>query len=253
MTSPVVIGDCTLYSGDCLEVMPTLNPVNCIVTDPPYPVTPTSKNHFTNPGMIKSGWMMNEYPMGDGLMFECPKFDDWLPLAFSAADENADAYIMSNDKNLAAMQIAATQCNWKLHNVLVWQKPTGVPNRWYFKDCEFTLYLWKGKAKTIRNPGSTQTFKASHTKERKHPSQKPTALFQHYIENSTDLGDVVLDPFMGSGTAGVACAKLGRKFIGIETDRKHFDIACDRIGQAYIQGDLFVSAPMQPVQGALVL
>ena len=85
MTSPVVIGDCTLYSGDCLEVMPTLNPVNCIVTDPPYPVTPTSKNHFTNPGMIKSGWMMNEYPMGDGLMFECPKFDDWLPLAFSAA------------------------------------------------------------------------------------------------------------------------------------------------------------------------
>ena len=249
----IQIGDCTLYQGDCLEIMPTLGKVDAVVTDPPYEVTPTSKTHYTNPGMINGGWVAKSYPVNHGKMFEIPDFAEWMSLAFNASKANADAYFMSNDKTLPDMQKAAGLSGWKFHNILVWQKPMGIPNRWYFKDCEFTIYCWKGKAKTIKNPSSTQTFKAAHTKERTHPSEKPVALLSHYIENSTGKGDAILDPFMGSGTTGVACAKLGRKFIGIELEPKYFDIACQRIEAAYKQPDLFVEPPAKAVQGGLNL
>ena len=76
-----------------------------------------------------------------------------------------------------------------------------------------------------------------------HPTQKPISLIRHIVKASTREGETVLDPFMGSGTTGVACVKLGRKFIGIECERKYFDIACRRIEDAYKQGDLFVAPP----------
>jgi site-specific DNA-methyltransferase (adenine-specific) len=248
---PTQIGDATLYQGDCLEVMPTLDPVDAVVTDPPYEVTPTSKTHYEKPGMIKGGWMGEEYPVNHGKMFEVPDFGKWMLAAFNTAAKNADAYIMSNDKNLATMQQAAEKTGWKFHNLLVWQKPNGIPNRWYFKDCEFTLFLWKGRAKTIRVPSSTQTFRISHPQGRKHPSEKPVGLFCHYIENSTEKKQTILDPFMGSGTTGVACAKLGRKFIGIEIEPKYFDIACERIEKAYDQPDLFVEQPKKAEQAGM--
>ena len=75
----------------------------------------------------------------------------------------------------------------------------------------------------------------------------------HYIKNSTDRGQLVIDPFMGSGTTGVACAKLGRKFIGIELEPKYFDIACERIQKAYDQPDMFVELPKKLIQDKMVL
>ena len=240
---PTIIGDCTLYQGDCLEIMPTLEKVDAVVTDPPYEVTQTSITARTKPNSFINGWMENEYPVNKRTMFEVPEFKLWAAATFATANDNADAYFMSNDKNLADMINALKDGGWKLHNLLVWQKPMGIPNRWYFKDCEFIIYCWKGIAKTIRNPSSMQIFKSAHTRERTHPSEKPVKLLHHYIENSSDIGDSILDPFMGSGTTGVACANLGRKFIGIELEPKYFDIACERIKKAYDQPDLFVEPP----------
>jgi DNA modification methylase len=242
----VLIGGCRLLLGDCLEIMPTLEKVDAVITDPPYEITPTSITHYTKPGML-GGWMGKEYPVNQGKMFEIPEFGVWMSAALDAAKDDADAYFMSNDRNLADMINTSKESGWKVHNILVWQKPMGIPNRWYFKDVEFTVYCWKGKAKTIRHPSSKQTFKTAHTQDRKHPSEKPIKLMSHYIENSTDIGFSVLDPFMGSGT-GVACAKLGRKFIGIEMEPKYFDIACKRIEDAYKQPDLFVEPPKKAEQ-----
>ena len=81
-----------------------------------------------------------------------------------------------------------------------------------------------------------------------HPTQKPIALMRHIVKVSSRQGSTVLDPFMGSGTTGVACARLGRKFIGIEIEPKYFDIACKRIEDAYRQGDMFIEPPPKPVQ-----
>ena len=253
MNEPTIIGDATLYLGDCLDILPTLDPVDAVVTDPPYMVTPTSITHYTNPGMIKGGWMSKEYPVGNGEMFGVEDFDNWMSVVLAACATDADAYFMTNDKQMMKMRASAEKAGWKFHNLLVWQKPHGIPNRWYFKDCEFTLYMWKGKAKTIRPPASTQVFRAPSTHpDRRHVSQKPVSLMQHYAGNSTDDGDAVLDPFMGSGTTGIACAKLGRKFIGIEIEPKYFDIACERIQKAYDQPDFFVEPPKPAVQQQFV-
>lgn len=81
-----------------------------------------------------------------------------------------------------------------------------------------------------------------------HPSQKPIEIMTWCVKSIPADGQTVLDPFMGSGTTGVACAKLGRKFIGIELDEKYFDIACKRIEEAYKQPDLFLPPPAKPVQ-----
>ena len=239
----VQIGDASLYRGDCREVLAAIPSGDAVVTDPPYEVTPTSITHYTDPGMIKGGWMSERYPVNESRMFEVPAFESWMEVVFGSCAADADAYFMANDKQMVDMRSAAEAVGWKFHNLLVWQKPNGIPNRWYFKDCEFALYMWRGKAKTIRQPSSTQTFRSGHVRDRRHNSEKPVDLIAHYVANSSDPGSLVLDPFMGVGTTGVACARLGRRFVGIEIDPDYFRIACERIEAAYDQGDLFTTAP----------
>lgn len=89
---------------------------------------------------------------------------------------------------------------------------------------------------------------AGETNSRLHPTQKPVGIMGWCVEKTDGI---VLDPFMGSGTTGVACAKLGRKFIGIEIEPKYFDIACERIQKAYDQPDLFVEPPAKAVQESM--
>lgn len=107
------------------------------------------------------------------------------------------------------------------------------------KQVEFILYFWKGKAKTINNPSSSNLVSFGGASDKTHPSEKPVSLMKLLIENSTQKGDTILDPFMGSGTTGVACAELNRKFIGIEKEEKYFDIAKKRIELAYRQEVMF--------------
>ena len=89
---------------------------------------------------------------------------------------------------------------------------------------------------------------------REHPTQKPVALMEWCIKHLPDTAQTILDPFMGSGTTGVACVNLGRKFIGIELDPGYFDIACKRITDAHRQADMFVAKPdlTKPIQAALL-
>ena len=86
----------------------------------------------------------------------------------------------------------------------------------------------------------------------KHPCEKPVSIIQHIVGTASKPAQTILDPFMGSGTTGVACAKLGRKFIGIEIDERYFEIACKRIQQAYDQSDLFIEPPKKAEQDVLL-
>ena len=114
-------------------------------------------------------------------------------------------------------------------NILIWQKPVGIPNRWYFKDVEFTFYGFIGKAKTINNASSSQTFKCKHARDKVHVSQKPVELFEHYIENSTKKHEIVLEPFAGSGTTALACVAQERDYIAIEREQEYYEIAKARL------------------------
>lgn len=253
-TRRVEIGPHVLYQGDCLAVLPNLSGANALVTDPPYrlsagglPQAPTASSLFRH-----SRFGQTTYPR-DGKIVLMAEWSDWLPLAFAACADDADSYVMANDKNIEDAMRETRAAGFDLHNLLVWQKEFGVANRWYFKDCEFTVYGWKGKAKTIRQPSSRQHIAIHRPRDPEHPTQKPVGLMEHYITNSTDPGDTVLDPFMGSGTTGVACARLGRRFVGIELDPGYFDIAVKRITEAMNQPDMFTATPPAPVQEVLEL
>jgi site-specific DNA-methyltransferase (adenine-specific) len=237
-----------LHLGDCREVLPQLGQVDLVVTDPPYLLTSGG-----NTATVKAlgGWLgsygNNGNPLGSNI-----EWLDIMRLVFDALKDDGDCYVMANDKNVILAGNAAAFVGFGFHNLLVWDKCTAIPNRWYMKNCEFTLYLWKGKAKTIRDPASKQLCFVPNTQDAAHPTAKPVELMAHYICNSSDVGDLVLDPFMGVGSTGVACARRGRKFIGIEQEQKYFDIACRRIGEAIKQGEMFVERSRPGEQGAML-
>jgi len=241
----VQIGDCRLLLGDCLEILPTLGRVDAVVTDPPYLV---SKGGFATNLQLEGGfggWMKEYGNQGD--IVQCDlDFDEWLPLIFESTKENCQVYFMSNGRNLKAMQTAAEAVGFRLHTILVWDKRAALPNKYYQNVTEFALFMFKGKAFTINDPASKNLVSIFQRDESSHPTEKPVSLMASWVKNSTATGGAVLDPFMGSGTTGVACAQTGRAFIGVELHEPYFNIACRRIQDAYDRPDLFIDQPKAP-------
>lgn len=239
-TRKEVIGDCTLYLGDAMEIMPTLEPAALIVSDVPYALTTggVSKSSKTMSGIFAAHNYRND---GQLVMATVP-FPEMMKVFHAALKEDADCYVMSNDKNVYPISGAAFSAGFKLHNLLVWDKVTPTANRWYMKNVEFTLYFWKGQARTINNPSSKQLVRGGIDKASGHPTEKPIHLMSEYVFNSSKPGEVVLDPFMGSGTTGVAAIQLARKFVGIEIDPTFFEMACERVSSAYNQPDMFCAS-----------
>ncbi|KMS57949.1 DNA-methyltransferase [Sphingobium cupriresistens] len=232
-----IIGNAVLYLGDAREVLPTLQPVNCIVTDLPYQL----ESGGNTTGEMRGKFAREVYDNSGSIIPVDIEFSEIMPLA-AAILPNGHAYFMVNNRYVAEVQNEALAAGFRFHNWLVWDKSTGTPNRWYMKNCEFTLFVFRGPAKYINDCGSRQLIKCPNVIGGQHETQKPVALMAHYIGNSTLMDEVVLDPFMGSGTTGVAAVQMGRHFIGIEREPKYFDIACKRIEDAQRQGDMFAEA-----------
>jgi DNA modification methylase len=235
------IGRATLYLGDAREVLPSLPKSALVCSDPPYRV---SKGGFASNLQLEGGfggWMKDYGNQGDIVTCDI-EFSAWMPLVFEALDERAQAYFMSNGRNLKDMQIAAEGAGFRLHTILVWDKRAALPNKFYQNVTEFGLFMFKGKARTINDPGSKNLVSIFQRDESPHPTEKPVELMRFWVGNSSQPHDLVLDPFMGSGTTGVASLQLGRSFVGIEQEARWFDIACKRIEDAQRQGSLFGEA-----------
>lgn len=159
------------------------------------------------------------------------KFEEWLPLVYQKMKKDSHCYIWTNDKNLADLQIEAEKVGFRLHNILIWKKNNLTPNRWYMKNCEFILFLYKGKAKPIKNKGSSQflEYKNKSGKEKLHHTEKPVDLIKELILNSSEENDLVLDCFMGSGTTAKMAQKNNRNYIGFEISKEYCDIAEGRL------------------------
>ena len=128
------------------------------------------------------------------------------------------------------LQQEAEKVGFKFQQLIVWNKGNSIPNRYYLNSCEFILMLRKGAAKNINNMGSKNVLDIPNIRGGKlHPTEKPVQLMKILVENSTQPGEIVLDPFMGAGSTGIASLESGRKFIGIELDKQYFDIAEKRI------------------------
>ena len=133
---------------------------------------------------------------------------------------------------------------------LIWDKRKGF-TRNDFADYEMAWTNQKGVARLINHYWNGMMRDSEKGVPRVHPTQKPIVVMEWALGEVSSPGQIVLDPYMGSGTTGVACAKTGRSFIGIEIDEGYFDIACERIRQAYRQADMFVApAPVKPAEQA---
>lgn len=235
-----VIGDCTLYLGDAMQIMPELPKSHLAVSDVPYSLTTggVSKSSETMSGIFAS----HNYANDGQLIMATVLFKDMMPAIYAALVEDADCYVMANDKNVHPLTQAALDAGFQFHNLLAWDKVTPTANRWYMKNLEFTLYLWKGRARTINDPSSKQLLRGGLDKICGHPTEKPVYLMAEYIRNSSRRGETVLDPFMGSASTGVAAINLGRKFVGIEIHEPFFDMAVSRIRLSYERPDMFSEA-----------
>tara|TARA_R110002167_G_scaffold140442_1_gene328240 strand:- start:115 stop:792 length:678 start_codon:yes stop_codon:yes gene_type:complete len=217
-----------LYKGDCLEVMKKIesNSVDCLITDPPYAVITGGKNNGKNHKRPKG--ILNE---NSELMGNIPPFNDWLKEVYRVMKNKSHGYCMTNTKNLIKMSQEIENVGFKIHNFLVWQKNNCTPSQYYMKNCEYTIFFRKGNAKYINDIGGSKTVHSFNNiiGNKEHPTQKPVELMEFYVRNSTKENEIVLDPFMGSGSTGVAAKQTNRNFIGIEQDDKYFNIASERI------------------------
>jgi site-specific DNA-methyltransferase (adenine-specific)/modification methylase len=218
-----IIGDCTLYQGDCLEVMPTLGRFDACVTDPPYGIGESSKK-VASRGVLAPAKDYGEF--------------DW-------DSKPASAEIIEMTRALTNHQIIFGGNYFDLPPSscwLVWDKQNGSND---FADCELAWTNLGAAVRRIYWRWHGMIRKGDDVRE--HPTQKPVGVMEWSIKWLPD-SLTILDPFMGSGTTGVACVNLGRKFTGIELVPGYFDIACRRIEEAYKQPRLFEEPKPAPVE-----
>jgi DNA modification methylase len=235
MSREEIIGDCRLLLGDCLEILPTLGKVDAVVTDIPYQLSQSS-----------NGLRQLDYGEWDG--------------AGSSALAMAALRCVSYAPTIVAF------CHWNQLNAvadlydnrswrpIVWVKsnPTVINGQHLFLPFGEMAYYGKLAGAWFGGNCVPAVWRGSAPTDREHPTQKPLPLMQWCASHVVPLSGICLDPFMGSGTTGVACVNLGRKFIGIEIEERYFDIAVRRIEEAYKQPRLFAEPRIVPKQEALL-
>ena len=226
----IAIGDCTLIHGDSIDILPTLSEcADMVLTDPPYELTSGGGIPKNGQNRMSGCFNTKEY-INDGKIVTCDiDWCDFMPLLYNCLRGDSHAYVMCNNRHVQAMLMEAERAEFHFHNLLVWDKGTATPNRWYMKNLEFTGFFKKGKAKFINDCGSKQLVKVKQENYGTHPTTKPVALMEHYILNSSNVGDTIIDPFMGVGATAIACINTGRKFIGIELDKDYYVQAVHRV------------------------
>lgn len=217
------IGDCTLYQGDCLEIMPTLDKVDAVVTDPPYGL-----GDWNNRGSNKNRPFNSEFTQA---------WDKPITSVHIDAMRAISKYQIMWGGNYYSDLLPRTK------QMFVWNK---MIRGMHFNDCELA---WCSQ---FKEASRVFDYSPMSAEPKQHQTQKPLALMLWCLGQLPKDAQAILDPFMGSGTTGVACAKLGRRFIGIEIDPGYFDIACKRIEAAYDQPDMFVERAAPPTQEVML-
>lgn len=221
-----VIGNATLYLGDCLEIRPTLDKVDAVITDPPYGIGfnhSGSHGRFSGVGVTRSARLRGNPPIeGDDRPFD-PSL--WITTC-------SNTILWGVDHFYPRLPDFGRFLAWnKLGDMESWDSFSDVEFAWHSANKAARIFNMKWKGIACDKAGEDNGLRV-------HTTQKPIRLMRWCIEQAGMPG-VILDPFMGSGTTGVACMNLGRKFIGIEIEPKYFEIACERIENAQRQQRLF--------------
>jgi site-specific DNA-methyltransferase (adenine-specific) len=222
-----------VYCMDAIEYMKGImdGTIDLIVTDPPYRVTQKGCH-----GTMGGYWSHEK--ANNGKIFDHNDIDieEYLPEFYRILKHDAHCYIMSNNLNLPHFFDVIGKSKFHFVKLLVWNKQSKICGRYYMGQVEHIFMLRKGKDKPINNCSQSDLLSFSNFNREKdkngnnlHDSMKPIPLMQCMIENSTQEGELVLDPFMGSGTTALACIRSKRHYIGCEIDQKYYKVALDRI------------------------
>lgn len=220
--------DYQLEHGDAIQLMRGLpsGSIDLIASDVPYPVISggnTTKTHATGGILVKN----------DGKIFkhnDCA-MEDYLPEFYRVLRDDAHCYVFTNTLNLAKLLNLANDVGFKLHNLLVWKKNNVVPNRWYMKQIEYICFFRKGRAFKVNDNGISNCLEFDNPRNKQHECEKPVALMEVLVRQSSQPRETVLDPFMGCCSTGVAAIKNGRKFIGYEIDPEYFELSKERMSR----------------------
>ena len=220
------IGLATLYLGDCREILPGLERPAAVITDPPYGIALSDNSKGGRHGRRRPAW--EERIIGD-------------------QDQSAGLFIAewAEINQLPTVFFASPRKPWpgNWSSLLVWDKGPAVGgggdvSRCWKQSWELIQVARNGPLRIARDSSVIKCWVTPELSN-EHPAAKPKELMQYLINQLLDAGDIVFDPFMGSGSTGVAAVQMRHPFIGIEIEPRYFDIACRRIEQAQRQGDLF--------------
>ena len=234
--------------ADCLDILKQLpdKSVDLVCTDCPYHIISggcTNIPRKDEPSGIfnrRNAFTADTAKSGKLFKHNDIKFEDWLPEVYRVLKDDTHCYIMINARNLSELQTKAESVGFEFQQLLVWDKGNATPNRYYLNGCEFILMLRKGAARNINNMGYKNILSIPNTiGDKCHPTEKPVGLMEILIGNSTNEGDIVLEPFAGSGSTCIAAKNLGRNFIGIELDEEYCKVANDRLINNKYQQTLF--------------
>ena len=226
-------GTATLYLGDCLEILPTLEGVDAIIMDPPYLLSDSG------PGESHFGMSLNKFD-SDAYKTITNGFDvNAVFTALSDICKPFNAFCFCSNRQISEI-MAHHEARGRATTLCIWHKTNAAP---------FANGVWRGDIEyVIHAKDSGAVFVGNAVEKKKvtehpmvhddtHPTVKPLRIVSKYIGICSTIGQTILDPYMGSGTTGVACLRTGRNFIGIEIDPKHFQTACDRMARE-IDGEL---------------
>jgi site-specific DNA-methyltransferase (adenine-specific) len=237
-----IIGDATLYHGDCRDILPTICPVQAVITDPPYGMTDTHWDRdapvdvwgVLKPGREDAVFILtasqpftSEVVMGNRKDFRC----EWIWEKNAGSNFGTVKWQPMKEHESILVFSKATP---RYSPIMEPRAPSGAARVKTVVNYDSQPEAYSGvtgKASSLRPdlryPRSIQKF----NRERGlHPNQKPVALIEYFIRTYTEPGDLICDPFMGSGTTGVAALNLGRRFVGIEAEAKYFEAAVWRMG-----------------------
>lgn len=223
-----------LRLGNAIELIKSIpdSSIDLVVTDPPYKVTARG-NSGTTGGMLAKKINMQ----GKVFVENDVKISDFASELYRVLKEQTHCYVMCNFINLRSYLDELERVGFKITKVLIWDKGNKINSPYYMGQVEYIIFCRKGKAKRVTNCGVSELISIPNKKTKRkdgtnyHDTEKPVALMQLLIEQSSVAGGVVLDPFVGIGTTAVACLKSGRNFIGYELDKEYYTIALARVNK----------------------
>ncbi len=255
-------GRVTIYHCDMRDLIPHLisigEPIHLIATDPAYKTISGGK------GQVSDGSPNGVLSQNDGKIFKHNDIEpkEYAQLFYDLLPTQAHCYTMTNNIGMLDMMLAFRDAGFEFHNALyhdshndngyIWEKGNKTPSQYYMPDHERIFFYRKGPAFPINNPSTPSILKYPNPRSKNHPTEKPVELMKVLITNSSQIDQVVFDPFMGGGSTSIAAIESGRKFIGCEIDEDIISPAIERIKAANVWVDKRVVSSQIPLFAGMV-